>query len=218
MKPDHPFSTTLFITALKQESSVLQQLVFCDLIRSDTNLNEFSEKGQKIYLLEVGIGNKNFGGNLKPIIKKIRPDIIINYGICGILDPEKRILQNYLIDKICPMAGQPIELPQNSLWKILERSHHFTTGRLLTNSIPVLMASIRQQLMKASVCELVDMEAYHIAKIALILQIPVIVFKCSTDFADENTIKTVKSSVDSWQRVLREGLALILQQLIPRNL
>lgn len=218
MKPDRIFSTILFITALKQESTVLQQEISCHAIRSSTNFKKSSGKGQKIYLLEAGIGNINFKGNLKPIIKKIHPDIIINYGICGLLNPEKRILRNYLIDIICPIVGQAIELPLNALWKYLEQSNRFTTGSLVTSNVPVLAAGKREELMKASGCELVDMEAFHIGKTALLLHIPIIVFKCPTDLADENTIKTVKSSVGSWQKSLKEGLNLILHFLMEREI
>jgi len=217
MLPVHPDSTIVFVTALKRESEVLQRLITCKTIRSLSDLQNLSQTRGDIYLIEVGIGLKNFGENLDPVFRVIQPDFIINYGICGILNTENKILQNYLIDKICFMNGQSIKTLQNHLWQNLERSAGFFTDSLLTSDQPVMTISKRTQLLKTWGCGLVDMEASHIAQSAISLNIPLIVIKCATDFADENTSKTVSTSVDRWQKILSEGLKEILHYVMKRK-
>jgi nucleoside phosphorylase len=217
MLPVHPDSPIVFVTALKKESDVLKRLITCKIVRNLSDLQNLSQEQGNIYLLETGIGAKNFGENLDPVIRAIQPDLIINYGICGILNTDKGILQNYLIDKICFTQGQLIKIPQHQLWKDLEKSQGFFIESLLTSDQPVLSISKRTQLLETWGCVLVDMEAYHIAQTAISLNIPLIVTKCTTDFADENTSKTVTSSVNQWQKILREGLKVILHFMMERK-
>ena len=125
--------------------------------------------------------------------------------------------ENYLIDKICFIKDQSITIPQNHLWKHLEKSQVFFIESLLTSDQPVMNISKRTQLLETWGCGLVDMEAYHIAQTAISLNIPLIVIKCATDFADENTSKIVTSSVNQWKKILGEGLKVILDFLRKRK-
>jgi nucleoside phosphorylase len=217
MKSDFQYSRILFITALKQESQVLQDLINCKLVHKLTDIKDQTSLQQAFYLLQTGIGNRNFGVDLEALIRKISPDLIINYGICGILDPTKAILQNYLMSTIYSLSAASIDITRNILWKRLDQSRHFFRGRLLTTIKPVISVEKREELRRISSCELVDMEAYPVAKIAQKLARPVIVFKCATDFADETAVETVTSSVGTWQKILGEGLTLILKETEHRT-
>ena len=200
----------LFLTALRKESEVLQNLIPCTLLTKRSNINQIHVDAHKPCLLETGPGNQKPGPWFQELLENLQPGMIINYGICGLLDTESSILENYLIKKTCLTDGSSIVLPQNDLWNMLSGKPEYTSGDLLTVDKPVLKAAERASLFNLYKCPVVDMEGYFLAEIAASYQFPLLIYKCASDYADETAINTVNRTVPLWQNRLRQGLIDIL--------
>ena len=204
---NHPL---LFLTALRKESEVLQNLTSCTLLTKRSNINRVPVDTPEPYLLETGPGKQKPSPWFAELLDNLQPGMIINYGICGLLDTESGLLENFLIEKTCLTDGSSITLPKNDLWDMLSRNPEYTTGTLLTVDKPVLKSAERTDLFNLSKCPVVDMEGYFLAEIAAAHQLPLLMFKCTSDYADETTIDTVNRSVSFWQNRLSRGLIDIL--------
>ncbi|MBN2365506.1 MAG: hypothetical protein JXL67_05035 [Calditrichaeota bacterium] len=171
----------------------------------------YTNQEKILHVLETGPGPGINRETLLKNIELIKPSLIINYGICGTLDPAIQIHRNYFIRLVREAAsGKELLLPKPAWLK----NHIYPEKKLLTVQKPVFSSVARTQLHKESGCTLVDMEGFTVASIAIDLSVPVILLKLVTDRADEKSGELVKLNVKIWQEKLNQMLHQLFHSMI----
>lgn len=204
------FLPLLLVTALPFESEVvLRNTAYYQIFhRGKTRLLGLA--GRKIYLLETGMGNRLENKEIIRQIIGVQPALLINYGICGSLDPGLKIKSVFRIERVCCESGQTVQLSFPRVFSAPSDTAYFPIASLLTVEEPVLHESRRSQLFRNSGYPLVDMEGYFIAKLAESYSLPLVMIKVISDFANEKTVETVRRNKSAYQKVLRETLRVVL--------
>jgi nucleoside phosphorylase len=203
----------LLLTAFRAEAEVLLRIHPFQLIGQEKNFHLYQLQPESIYLLISGPGNDLPYPSLEKWIKQTAPALIINFGICGGLDPTLRLFQNYLVRQVAYLTESEIstEIPFPKLSeKLLDL---FPNCRLLTSDSPVLQESLRKQLHWQSGCQLLDMEAYFFASVSRKYSIPIIILKQLTDYCDEKANQIIRENRSIWQNYLGKGLHQLLEAL-----
>ena len=201
----------LLISAFRQESSIILEDYSYSHIKVLQKYHLFQLRNHPISLLELGKISSLDQDNLETVIRQINPVFIINFGICGGLTDRVMFHQNYLITHLKHHDAAEIILSLPSDLLKIDLTTIFQTARLFSAEVPVLDKSKRHSIWKSSGCELVDLEGYLIAHIAQKLDIPLIMLKQVSDFADHHAKQMIKNSVRTWQNALKEGLHEILK-------
>jgi nucleoside phosphorylase len=203
----------LLISAMPQESSIILNQFSYHQEQIPQGYTLFRIKERKIYLLEIGFGNKADLTTLESTIISVNPAVIINFGICGALHSGIKLNQNYLAKSVNYNGAKEIILSHDlDLLKSLPKSRlALPVARLITVKEPVLDSQSREELRQNTHCELVDMEAYYIALCARRLGIPVIILKQVTDHANEKAKEQIRRDKNRWQETLYRGLRDVLQ-------
>jgi len=202
----HPW---LFISALRQESSVILRQYQHSKEKSPPGYTLFQFQKGGMFLLEIGSGNRIDSSRLKAAIVRINPGFILNFGICGALTPQVALYKNYLAKSLSYDNESEIDLSRDlDLLKSISKSEAvIRNARLLTVKEPILDSKKRDELRQITACELVDMEAYFIAQTARELKIPIAILKQVTDFADQGARQQIKQTKKIWQESLQQGLS-----------
>ena len=134
------------------------------------------------HLVRLGMGPENSKDTLNIYLAENKPDLILNIGMAGRLNPAIMIGSIHFINSIyCSKGSKSISLTVPSI--ITPQS----SVSLLTVDQPVSDPLIRDNFFKKFQAGLVDMEAYGLAQAAAILDIPFYSIKIVSDSADENT-------------------------------
>lgn len=193
-------SPTLILTALRFESRIIFENFKTRLLRSKDNLKLYQIEDRDIFLLETGMGIRISEESFARCLKRIQPALLFNFGIAGALSPELSLLSTVRVNTVCspdrPALKSGLREKQPILNAIPEAS-------LLTVDEPVLTASEREQLLEKYGCDLVDMETYHLARIAKTRKIPLISVKIVSDYANENTLDCVRNLKTDLQTELK---------------
>jgi nucleoside phosphorylase len=207
-----PFYAWLLISALPQESAALLQQYRHTGEKTPQGYTLFRFQNQKMSLLEIGSGNKFDRNKFKSGVLQIKPDFIINFGICGALSQRIELHKNYLVRSVSYENKTVINLSYNlDLLRLLSHPQALLQSvPLLTVKDPVLNSRRRDKLQQITACMLVDMEGYFIAQIAHELDIPVAILKHVTDNADQGAMQQIKRTKKIWQQSLYQGLIEIL--------
>jgi len=207
-----PYYPWLLISALRQESSVILEQYRHHREKTPQGYNLFRFQDQEILLLEVGSGRKMNRKKVESAISQINPGLIVNFGICGTLNPRIKLYKNYLAKSIHYENESEIDLLKDlDLMQSLSVSRSlFPRVRLLTVKDPVLDSMKSAELRRITGCDVVDMEAFFIAQIAHKLEIPVLILKQVSDDADHKAMQQIKQNKRIWQESLRQGLIKIL--------
>jgi nucleoside phosphorylase len=201
MTLDNQYNPILIITALPLESKII-------LNHHNINLKPkkltICQPVDLVYLFEVPIGFKFDPSILNREIEDISPKLIINFGICGALDSTIPIGSPFQIQRVYHFNKElsEIQLPR------IEPA--FQSATLLTVDEAVLNAKRRDELRFKTGCRLVDMEAFHIARFFHKLNIPLLILKITSDFADENSLNVIKAN----RTKLKQSLANAYEKLI----
>lgn len=134
------------------------------------------------HLVRLGMGPENSKDTLKIYLAENKPNLILNIGMAGRLNPAIMIGSIYFINRIyyskesksISQTVPSIITPQSSV-------------SLLTVDQPLTDPLIRDNFFKKFQAGLVDMEAYGLAQTAAIADIPFYSIKIVSDSADENT-------------------------------
>jgi nucleoside phosphorylase len=210
--PERRVYPLLLISALRYESDVILRQYPYSEKQLLPGFSIFQLRNKKIFLLEIGSGKRLNMSKLKSAITQLNPGFIINFGICGALHQRMGMYQNYQVNSV--RYNQESELNLTPDQKILNALSHpkknFPAARLLTVKEPVLDIEKREELRRKSRCDLVDMEAYFIAKIARDMLIPVFILKQVTDYAEEGAMQQIRQNLNKWQESLSQGLMGLL--------
>lgn len=177
------YNPILIITALLFESRAILNHHKINIKPKKLTTYQLSDS---IYLIEVPIGFKFDPSILNHEVEKISPELLINFGICGSLKSSIPICSAFHIQTVCRLNEKfsEIRLP------IIESV--FQSASLLTVDEPVLEMKQRDKLYSKTGCQLVDMEAYHIARFCEEQNMPLLIVKVSSDFADEDSLNVIK--------------------------
>lgn len=134
------------------------------------------------HLVRLGMGPENSKDTLKNYFAENKPDLILNIGMAGRLNPAIMIGSIHFINRIyCSEESESISLIVPSI--ITPQS----SASLLTVNQPVSDPLIRDKFFKEFQVDIVDMEAYGLAQTAASADIPFYSIKIVSDSADENT-------------------------------
>jgi len=201
------FLPLLFLTAFRAEAEALFQIHPFRLIDQEKKIRLYQLPPEPIFLLITGSGSSF----LDRWLEHIAPALLVNFGICGGLDPALPLFQNFLVRQVShlddPEISSEIHFPEFSEQLLT----FFPTCRLLTSDHPVLQESLRIKLYKQSGCQLLDMEGYSWAKVAQKFAIPIILLKHLTDYCDESAALSIRENQSIWKSGLQNGLIKLLE-------
>ncbi len=198
----------LFITALPFESKII-------LNHHNTNFKPKKlttyQLEESIYLIEVPVGFKSDLSILNRHILQIRlgeeklsPKLLINFGICGALDSTIPIGLPFHIKKVYHFNKKLLEV------NLPEIVNLFQPASLLTVDEPVLEAKRRNDIYSRTGCQLVDMEAFNIARFCREQNLPLCIVKVSSDLADEDSLKVIKANRSKLKKALANAYKKML--------
>lgn len=195
------YNPILILTALPFESRA---------ILSHHNINIKPKKlttyhlEDSIYLLEVPIGFKFDPSILNHEAEKSSPELLVNFGICGVVDGSIPIGSAFNIQAVYHLDREFSKIQLSMI------ETPFQSESLLTVDDPVLSTKRSHELYSQTGCKLVDMEAFHIARFCEARSLPLLIVKIASDFADENTLNVIKAN----RSVLEQSLADTYKRLM----
>lgn len=198
------YNSILILTALPFES---RSILNCHKINIKPKKLTTYQIRESIYLIEVPIGFNLEPSILNREVGKISPKLLINFGICGALDGSIPIGSPFRIQKLYHLQGKLFEFRVPTINTV------FQSSSLLTVNDPVLDAKRRDELRSKTNCRLVDMEAFHIARFFQKLNIPLLIVKIASDFADENALNVIKANRTELKRSLTNAYEELITAL-----
>jgi nucleoside phosphorylase len=195
------YNPILIITALPFESRAI--LNYHKINIKPTKLTTCQLR-ESIYLIEVPIGFKLNHSILNHEVEKTSPELLVNFGICGALNSSIPIASPFHIERICHFNKElsEIQLPR------IEPA--FQSAKLLTVDEAVLDTKRRDELYSQTGCQLVDMEAFHIARFCEVHHLPLLIIKVASDFADEDSLNVIKANRLGLKHSLSEAYKRLL--------
>ncbi len=141
-------------------------------------------KSQFGHFFRTGIGSELAAENLALYLKEYMPDRILNLGLAGSLNPEIKVGQIFNIHQIIDeMTSEKLDLPAFGPVKSI------VNARLVTVRKAVNDIKKRHDIKIKYNADLVDMEAYQLAKISAAASIPFHSYKIVSDQADQDAEK-----------------------------
>lgn len=157
-------------------------------------------------VFEIGVGKVNAAINTSLLIEKYKPKRIINLGTAGGIKLDTGIYRvNHVFQhdvNLTSLGLEPGQILSDTNCFIDLKGHGYTCA---TGDIHVT----EKHKMRLD-CDMVDMEAYSIAKACLLTNTKVEIYKYISDQADENAATT-------WQQEVAAGENLYIQVLKDLN-
>lgn len=194
-----------------------------DVILKRYSHSEVSRKGRiilfninncQIYLIETGIGLQTSEIMIKQYIQEISPALIFNYGICGSLHSNIKQYESFLIKEVHTPDQKPINLKEHLSMFTNTDKPEMTQETLLTVTKPILNQKQRRNVTTKYSFSLVDMEGYHLAKIATEMRIPILIIKVVSDYANQDTKRVIQKNTGKWQEKLWIALSILGEKYI----
>lgn len=143
---------------------------------------------EQVHVLRVGIGGKKASETLRTYLGWYEPAFVLNIGLAGALhtalSPEQ-VLRILTVES--EEIAQSIPLPFHAKLKDLQ------PARLLTVNQPVTDEARRESLLHRFQADLVDMEAFHLARVCRSYSLPFYAVKAVSDFAGKDTATQLRS-------------------------
>ncbi|MDD3966309.1 MAG: hypothetical protein WC372_06260 [Candidatus Neomarinimicrobiota bacterium] len=150
-------------------------------------------------ILVCGPGKERAEGCLCAYLKTRRPELIVNAGGAGILDPALQTGQVYTISEVCSEnTDKCLLLPPLSGLPVL---------RCVSAEKAVSDVQRRERIFRKTAAGIVDMECLFLARIAAKQTIPFSALKVTSDFADA----TLEAD---FRKHIREGMKLLTDCLL----
>ena len=165
-------------------------------------------QSEHLHLLRVGVGGQNAVSNLKRYFEKFNPDSILNIGFAGAMNPSEIHGTVFSVRRVFHRS----EKVGLNLKSFTQRD--LSTASVLTVDSPLKDAQLRNDLFKQFQTDLVDMEAWYLAKYASDRNIPFFSIKIVSDQADENADEKFIATYQQQTRVLTEALLPLIQHRI----
>lgn len=196
----------LFVTAFPGEAEILNHMYPFQSIKKVKKITLFQLSNPSVFFAITGTNIERESVELENLLQEIHPSLVINYGICGGLDLSLPLFHHFLVNQV-----RTLHQPLLSLFALAPRLHeilcsHFPTASLLTSDSVIKISEVRDELFLHTGCKLVDMEGYHLVRIAHRYSVPLIILKQLVDYCDAETIHNFRHQKARWQKGLREGL------------
>lgn len=189
------------IAAMDKEIKKYKEIFDLELINETLNIYKGIYQDKRIILCLSGIGKVNAGATTQYLIDKYNPNIIINSGCAGSLTNEVKVLDTIIASFVTYHDFSPIRImesciPNNGLVKtdnnlikklediLKENSILYHIGGIASGDCFVTSSEMRDDIYARTKCLAVDMESASIGHISKKNNIPFIIIRSISDFAD----------------------------------
>jgi len=176
-------------------------------------------QNQQLIVAASGIGQKKAAAAVKYLLDIFSPDAVIFTGTAGAINPDLDMFDLIIGDKI----AQP-DLTKTSWYasdpalvklairagEELELGIRIKTGTVLTVAQPIADAQVKKQLRDAFSGDCVEMEGTAVAQLCASNNIPFLIIRAISDFADENITRDFRQAE---HRACQDTAALVLKML-----
>lgn len=152
----------------------------------------WQQHGNRVILLETGMGPENASGASKTLLKTYKVDCMINFGSAGMINENLKVGDAFLAKEITDAVSGKLMRTNRQMNEAIsafldEHAKGFACGRLLTAPEPVVRRAHRQRLAEQFMVGAVDMEAYALVEVAAAAKIPFATLKMISDRANAST-------------------------------
>ena len=192
------------IAAMDKEIKKYQEMFDLTKTNNQLNIYEGNYQDKKIVLCLCGIGKVNAAITAQYLIDIYHPDYIINSGCAGSLIEKVKVLDTILVDFACYHDFTPIRImkscvPNNGKIKadqqllnkakdILDKKEiAYHIGGITSGDCFVTSSEMRDDIYNKTNCLAVDMESASIGHTAKKNEVPFLIIRSISDFADGAT-------------------------------
>lgn len=189
------------ICAMEKEIIKYKEIFNLEKTNELLNIYEGFYKNKKIILCLSGIGKVNSASITQYLIDKYRPNMIINSGCCGSLIEDVKVLDTVLASYVTYHDFTPIRImesctPDNGFIKadsninkelesiLKENNIIYHIGGICSGDSFVTSSEMRDDIYSRTKCLAVDMESASIGHISRKNNVPFIIIRSISDFAD----------------------------------
>lgn len=189
------------IGAMEKEIKKYQELFSFQLMDTKFSIYEASYQDIRLILCLSGVGKVNASIITEYIIEHYQVDMIINSGCCGSLTEKMKVLDTVIVDyatyhDFTPLRIMESYVPEQGKIKAdsklielaeticKEKKIPYVIGGIASGDCFVTDSSIRDQIFTNTGCIAVDMESASIAHTAKLNQVPFLIIRTISDFAD----------------------------------
>lgn len=174
--------------------------------------------GNRVILLETGIGPEKAAGAFQTLLGVYRVDCMINFGSAGMINGDLAVGDAFLADETTDLlSGQVLKTDRNMTDAISsflrEEDLPFHHGRLLTSPEPVVKPLVRSRLAQRFKVGAVDMEAFALNEIALQRGVPFSSLKMISDRCNALSRMEFWTNLPHVDRTLGKVMYGFLEQL-----
>lgn len=192
------------ICAMDKEILKYQEVFDLKLTNQLLNIYEGIYHDKKIILCLSGIGKVNSASITQYLIDKYNPSIIINSGCCGSLKDDIKIKDTIIASYVTYHDFSPIRImesctPDNGLIKasaniiesleviLKENQINYHIGGICSGDSFVTSREMRDDIYLRTKCLAVDMESASVGHVSRKNNIPFVIIRSISDFADGTT-------------------------------
>ncbi len=161
----------------------------------------------------TGVGIRNSRTQTSLIIQKLKPELIVFTGTAGALDPDLRIGDIIVVNKVISLKrNSEIEIPVNLPYL----GRKYIVGSVLTENRFVNDSEEKAKLYKATGAPLVDMESWGVMEAAKQSKTRLIIIRSVSDLASDDLPKIQKFYDENANFVYRKAFLYFFSQ--PRQI
>ena len=192
------------IAAMDKEIKKYQEIFDLEKTNKLLDIYEGNYQDKKIVLCLSGIGKVNSAATTQYLIDKYNPSIIINSGCAGSLTENVKVLDTIVASFVTYHDFSPIRImescvPDNGLVKtdidiiekvetlLKEENIKYHIGGIASGDCFVTSSNMRDDIYSKTNCLAVDMESASIGHISKKNNVPFIIIRSISDFADGAT-------------------------------
>ena len=189
------------IAAMDKEIKKYKEIFKLEKTNETLNIYEGIYDNKKIILCLSGIGKVNAAATTQYLIDEYNPNIIINSGCAGSLLENVKVLDTIIASYVTYHDFSPVRImkecvPDNGLVKpdtniiekieliLKENNIKYHIGGIASGDCFVTSSSMRDDIYSRTNCLAVDMESASIGHISKKNNIPFIIIRSISDFAD----------------------------------
>ena len=192
------------IAAMEKEIKKYKEIFNLELTNKTLNIFEGTYEDKRIILCLSGIGKVNAASTTQYLIDTYEPNIIINTGCAGSLTEKVKVLDTIIASYVTYHDFNPIRImemcvPDNGLVQtdnkvlnnlekvLLENDIKYHVGGIASGDCFVTSSEMRDDIFNRTNCLAVDMESASVGHISKKNNIPFIIIRSISDFADGQT-------------------------------
>ena len=192
------------IAAMDKEIKKYKEIFELELKNETLSIYEGNYENKKIVLCLSGIGKVNAASTTQYLIDTYKPNIIINSGCAGSLTENVEVLDTIIADYVTYHDFSPIRImeacvPDNGSVKtdnniikniekiLLENNIKYHIGGICSGDCFVTSSEMRDDIYSRTNCLAVDMESASIGHISKKNNVPFVIIRSISDFADGAT-------------------------------